>query len=184
MRRVVVGSQNPVKVAAAKTAIERFLGEDVEAVGAATDAGVSDQPMSDEETRRGAEQRAQNVLQMFPESDFAVGIEGGIEINDGQMLAFAWVVVLKHGRSGRSRSGTFQLPPRVCQLVQAGKELGHANDEVFSTKNSKQHGGAVGLLTDGAISRQQLYEHAVELALIPMRNEELFSDSNSSCSNS
>ncbi len=53
-------------------------------------------------------------------------------------------------------------------------ELGHANDEVFREQNSKHRGGAVGSLTDGVVSRQTLYEHAMALALIAFRKPELF----------
>lgn len=174
MARIVVGSQNPVKVAAAAAAARRWLQAEVTVEGVDVPSGVSDQPSSDSETKRGAENRAAAVLREFPDVDFAVGIEGGIEVIGGQMYAFAWVVI-RHGESvGSSRSAAFLLPPRVCELVLSGQELGHANDEVFSTHNSKQQSGAVGLLTQDAISRQALYEHAADLALIPMRNRHLF----------
>ena len=130
--------------------------------------------MSDQITLRGATNRAQMIRAQHPDCDYAVGIEGGIEIMDGQMFAFAWVVINGRQQIGRSRSGTFPLPPRVQQLVESGLELGHANDEVFAQHNSKQQGGAVGLLTGEVIDRCQLYQHAVELALIPFRNETLF----------
>ena len=40
--------------------------------------------------------------------------------------------------------------------------------------NSKQDNGAVGLLTDSVIDRAQLYEQAMILALIPFKNEILY----------
>jgi len=61
-------------------------------------------------------------------------------------------------------------------LIRQGKELGEADDIVFGRSNSKQENGAVGLLTDNAIDRAQLYEHAMILALIPFKNEALYPD--------
>jgi non-canonical (house-cleaning) NTP pyrophosphatase len=90
------------------------------------------------------------------------------------MEAFAWVVVLAGQKVGRGRTGTFFLPPRVAELVRAGKELGEADDIVFGRSNSKQENGAVGLLTGDVIDRAGFYEHAVILALIPFKTPELF----------
>ena len=174
---VLVASTNPVKIRAAAAGFGRMLPHaDCVVDGREADSGVSDQPMSDEITRRGAENRASHIRALFSECDYAVGVEGGIEVIGGQMFAFAWVVIDGREQIGCSRSGSFLLPPRVQQLVEAGQELGHANDEVFAQHNSKQQGGAVGLLTGGVIDRCQLYQHAVELALIPFRDETLFAE--------
>ena len=66
---------------------------------------------------------------------------------------------------------TLPLPPRVAELVESGLELGEANDRVFSTLNSKQGGGAFGLLTDGAMTREGVYTQTLVLALIPFVHE-------------
>ncbi|MFN3192186.1 MAG: DUF84 family protein [Aureliella sp.] len=173
--RIKVGSQNPVKVNAAKAGFACcFPSHVIDAQGAAVPSGVSDQPMSDEETLRGATNRAQ-LLRDDNSIDFAVGIEGGIVTIEEQLFAAAWVVVIdQNGSIGRSRSGTFALPPRVKALVDSGMELGLANDEVFNQVNSKHAGGAVGSLTGGLIDRQALYEHAMILALIRFTQPELF----------
>ena len=90
------------------------------------------------------------------------------------MAAFAWIVVRSKEMMGKGRTGTFFLPHAVAELIRQGKELGEADDIVFGRSNSKQENGAVGLLTDNAIDRVQLYEHAVILALIPFKNEALY----------
>jgi len=53
-------------------------------------------------------------------------------------------------------------------------ELGDADDLVFRKENSKQQNGAVGLLTNDAITRQSLYQPAVQMAFIPFLNPELY----------
>jgi non-canonical (house-cleaning) NTP pyrophosphatase len=84
-------------------------------------------------------------------------------------------VVISDGKlTGESRTTTFRLPPGVTRLIDSGFELGDANDHIFREHNSKQKSGAVGLLTGDRIDRTQLYMQAVQLALIPFINPELY----------
>mgnify|MGYP001814323204 CR=1 FL=1 len=173
--QIAVASKNPVKVSAARQGFERmFSQQTVETLSANVPSHVSDQPMTDEETRRGAENRVAGIREQIPTADYWVGIEGGIERINDQYQAFAWVVVASSDETASSRSGTFLLPPRVAELIDEGIELGHANDQVFGEHNSKQHLGAVGLLTEGLIDRTALYVHAVQLALIPFKQPALY----------
>jgi inosine/xanthosine triphosphatase len=131
--------------------------------------------MSEEETLLGAQNRAAGARSLVPEADFWVGIEGGVQDHQGEMAAFAWVVVTAREAAGKSRTGTFFLPPRVAELIRGGKELGEADDLVFGRTNSKQENGAIGLLTGDVIDRVQLYQQAIILALVPFRNRSLYS---------
>ena len=173
---IIVGSKNPVKIASALAGFESmFPDRSFTTAGFAVESGVSDQPMSSEETLQGAVNRVSQLPALAPESQFFVGMEGGIEIIDDRWFASAWMVVLDHqGRRSQSKSALFALPPKVKQLVESGLELGLANDQVFAEKNSKHAGGAIGSLTAGKITRHALYEHAMVAALIPFKNTELF----------
>ena len=175
MRRITVASLNPVKIAAARIAFERLFPEvDFEVVGIAVASGVSDQPASRQETMTGARKRAENSRAQRPESDYWVGIEGGIEDSALGMTCFAWVHVLSEsGRIGRGQTAVFYLPEEVASLVRAGMEVGHADDQVFGRENSKQSNGAIGLLTDNVIDREAYYAHAVIMALAPFKNPTL-----------
>jgi len=172
---VVVASENPVKTGAVSGAFARMVPEQpFEIVGIEVDSGVDAQPVSDEETLRGAETRATAAARLRPAADYWVGIEGGIDDSEAGMRAFAWVVVRTAGGTGRARSGTFFLPAEVARLVRGGEELGRADDIVFGRSGSKWAEGAVGLLTRGVIDRRALYEHAVVLALAPLTNPSLY----------
>ena len=166
---VVVASHNPVKQEAVRRAFRQaFPRAALRVEGVAVASGVSDQPLSDAETRRGARQRAERARQAVPQADFWVGLEGGVVMEGDGALSFAWMAVLRaDGRWGEARTAAFWLPPRVVALMRQGYELGEADDRVFGKHNSKQKMGAVGLLTDGLIDRTTLYEHALVLALIP-----------------
>lgn len=175
MAQIVIASHNPVKILAARRAFERmFPGLAFDIASADVPSGVSRQPFSSAETRQGALNRARGAAQSHPAADFWVGIEGGVEEDDGHLAAFAWVAVLSPAQEGLSRTGTFYLPPAMAALVRAGKELGEADDIVFQRSNSKQEEGAVGLLSGGVVDRAGLYEHAAVLALLPFRSPELY----------
>ncbi len=171
--KIVVASTNPVKVKAAQLAFATLLpSADLHMLPVSVDSGVSDQPTSDQETRRGARNRTANARVNIPEADFWVGLEGGIEAIDGQLMAFAWMHVLaSNGRRGSARSTTLPLPPSIQHLLDEGMELGDANDRVFATANSKQAGGAFGLLTNGLYTRESIYTQTLVLALLPFTND-------------
>lgn len=171
--KIVVTSGNPVKIGAVQDAFGRtFPGAEMELVPLSVSSGVAEQPMSDEETRRGARQRAERARERRPNADYWVGLEGGLEWPDGLCLASAWMAVLDaRGRIGEARTPTLPLPPRVAELVRGGLELGEANDQVFGTRDSKSGGGAFGLLTGGRRTRRMVYAETLELALIPLTHE-------------
>jgi inosine/xanthosine triphosphatase len=175
MAKIVIASLNPVKVAAVQDGFRRmFPGVAFAIETVSVKSGVSDQPLSDRIARQGAENRAQGARQAVPDGDYWVGLEGGCELLDAEMVSFAWVVVLSSKGVGSSRTAHFQLPQAVKSLVEAGMELGDADDLVFGMENSKQKSGAVGLLTGDVVTRKTLYEQAVILALIPFKQPELY----------
>ena len=175
MKTVVVASQNPVKIKAVGNAFARmFPDQEFKFESTGVDSGVSDQPLSDGATLKGALNRAVNARDKKDYADYWVGIEGGIEFRDGEALAFAWIVTLSGEIIGKGRTGSFYLPPRVAELIREGKELGEADDIVFKRKDSKRDNGAVGILTGDVIDRAALYEHGAIMSLIVFKYPNYF----------
>ena len=170
--RIIVASGNPVKIGAAREAFAAvFPDAALDVAGIEVDSGVGDQPDSDANTRRGARERARRAAVAVPGADFWIGMEGGVESYDTQLMAFAWMAVMgPRGDISEARSVTLPLPPAVKELVDGGMELGEANDRVFATVNSKQGGGAYGLLTDGRYTREGIYAQTLIIALTPFVN--------------
>ncbi|WP_396220962.1 inosine/xanthosine triphosphatase [Gemmatimonas sp.] len=165
--RVAVGSTNPVKLAAVRAVLARIQpGLPVEGVEVAS--GVPNQPMGDEETQRGARNRATAALALTG-ADIAVGLEGGVvALADGRMRSCAWAVVVdRDGLEGMGGSLSMPLPDRVADRIRAGEELGHAMDALANVVGTKHGRGAVGILTAGLIDRQGAYEPMVAYALAP-----------------
>ncbi len=174
MKTLVIASTNPVKIQSALEGFRRmFPDEDYQAEGVSVPSGVGDQPMSEAETLQGALNRVKAAQREHPNADFWIGIEGGVEDHDGELQAFAWVVVQDQQRRGKSRTAMYYLPEETARLVRQGVELGHADDQVFGRSNSKQKNGSVGLLTGDVVDRTAYYVQAIILALIPFRNTAL-----------
>lgn len=172
--KIAVASKNPVKIEAVREAFADCFVGSFELESFSVPSGVSDQPLGNKETRQGATNRAEAVQKQNPGFDYYVGIEGGVTMLRGQMIAFAWMVIKNEENEGAARTSSFFLPPRVAELVLNGYELGEADDIVFKKENSKQENGAVGLLTNNVVVRKSLYKQAVILALIPFLNPELY----------
>ncbi len=169
-----VGSQNPVKINCVAEAINE-LWPGGRAVGVDAESGVNSQPMSDHEMFNGALNRARQSLQNLPAASYGVGIEGGsLDTEDG-LWAYAWVVVLdREGKIGKGQTGRFLLPENVGRLVRQGLELGEADDRFFGRTNSKQKDGAIGILSDGRVTRLELYKPAVTFALLRFIHPEYY----------
>jgi len=166
-RQIVVGSLNPVKIAAVRAVIER-LRPDAMVRGMAVASGVADQPWGDDETQRGALARARAAL-VAADADMAIGLEGGVvELPDGSMRTCAWAAAVdRRGLEGIGGSLAVPLPEIVSARLRAGEELGDAMDAVVAVVGTKHGRGAVGILTAGLIDRQRAYEPLVAYALAP-----------------
>ena len=177
MKKVLIASLNPVKLNAVKQGFALLFPEmECSFEVLAAPSGVADQPMSDEETYRGALNRV-NHLSKQSEADYWVAIEGGMQEKDDEFEVFAWVIAKsKEGKLGKGRSSTFFLPPAVTKLIREGKELAHAADIVFNESGSGYKQGTVGILTNNVIDRTKYYVDPVILALVRFKNPDLYGD--------
>ncbi|WP_116474008.1 inosine/xanthosine triphosphatase [Zobellella maritima] len=169
--KIIIASQNPAKIAAAQQALDRlFPAVSTSITGVAVPSGVSAQPFSDEETRLGACNRARAAQQACPDADLWIGMEGGVARLHRQLQTFAWIQVLGQGLDNGARSASLTLPSFVADALEQGEELGDAMDRLFRLTNCKQAGGAIGVLTQNALSRTQVYRDTLILALAPLLN--------------
>jgi inosine/xanthosine triphosphatase len=161
----VVGSRNPVKIAAARAVLGRVYGAGVNVEACSVESRISDQPWGASETLRGALNRAQGALRVDGAS-LGIGLEGGLVDVDGHVFTCAWcAVVRRDGTTGVAGGANLLLPPVVAEAVRAGAELGPTMDAFTGLSGTKYHEGAIGILTAGHLSRQSAYEHVLTLAL-------------------
>lgn len=180
---VVVGSKNPVKISAARHAVATLFPDHlVICEGMDAPSGVSEQPMTAAETRAGAINRTLYCRQTYTEihhqpADFYVAMEGGVDcFEDEGPATFAYVVVADQSRQSVGRSAYMPLPRSIYDELKAGAELGPLIDRRFNTRNIKQKGGAIGLLTQGKATRESIYTQALILALVPFIHPNLYQD--------
>ena len=173
-----VGSANPVKVNAGGQTLQRILDVAVTTRAHKVCSGVPDQPMNAKDTRTGAVNRVQAMLDDVStaehDMDWFMAFEGGVEMTIDGPVTFAYVAIFHRGEWSVTRSSSLPLPPVVYHALSEGQELGDVMDQVFNTTNIKQQGGAIGLLTNHLATRQSVYELAVTLAMARFNHPDLY----------
>lgn len=173
--RVAVGSANPVKLQAVKLAFTSLFPETQwEILPAIVPSGISDQPMSDLVSIKGARTRAKRAIALL-RADYGVGLEGGLQKLGRQWFDCGWIVAVdKYGKEGIGSTIKIPTPVSFMRLIRKGIELGVANDLIFQTQNSKQKEGHFGIMTRGIITRTTGYRDGVIAALSRFVHPELF----------
>jgi inosine/xanthosine triphosphatase len=171
--RAAVGSTNPAKLEAVHRALARLApGCSVE--GVSVPSGVGAQPFGDQETRGGAMTRARRAL-ADSGADVAFGLEGGVIFEGGRPWLVSWVAVVdRDGGSGEASGLRMPLPHSAAAALRAGDELGDVIDALFDVHLSKQQAGAIGLLTEGFVSRTDAFADLVAMACAPLLRPDLY----------
>jgi inosine/xanthosine triphosphatase len=175
--KVLVGSENPVKIQSVKEGFLTFF-EHVEVKGVNVDTGVPHQPMNDE-TFEGAKNRAENVKRMNDQQNldatFFVGIEGGVlQLQDRWFSVNVVYILDQHNRDSFATTGLYELPSALSKDLLIEKDLGHAMAALADDNFAARERGTVAFLTDGKIDRFQNQVQGVILALIPFVNDNLY----------
>ena len=174
--RVLVASTNPVKRNATIKAFEKvFSGDVVQCDVLAVPSGVADQPMTEAETKLGAQNRVRHCIEQdTPQDyDYYVAIEGGVDRFEDGAATFAYMAICDaSGKIVSGRSANLLLPPSVYTRLKQGEELAHVMDDVFNEHNIRQKGGAIGILTNHLETRESVYTQALILALAPFMHAE------------
>ena len=164
VRLVAVGSTNPVKLAAVRAVMEQLCpGAVLKPIE--IDPGVPAQPLSDDEMVTGAKARAiaaRNAL----DADLGIGLEGGVHRSTWGALLSGWAAIVdRQGRLGLGSGGRIVLPPVLVESLEQGEELGPAMDRLSGLNDTRKGPGAVGILTNGLVVRDEAFRVAVAYAL-------------------
>ncbi len=172
---IAVGSLNPVKIKAVEAAfVEFFDTEKIVCEGISVPSGVSDQPLSHDETVKGASQRARLAL-TSGDFDCGVGLEGGIFQVGDRWFNTAWVAIAHGDFIALGQAPAIELPHEVVSMIQKESlELGDAADRLFAQHNIKQKQGLYGELTKGLITRQDMSRAALISALAAVDNSQIY----------
>lgn len=172
VKKVIVGSSNPAKIGAVEEGLMKLFPK-AKFSGIEVESGVAKQPMSDEETLRGARNRARAVL-TATDADVAVGLEGGVmETNEGMMNVVWCVILMRDGRESMAGGMHFLIPKNWVAKIKQGYEISDILEEITGDRDLHKKGGMIGLLTKGLISRSEAYVSLVKLATIGLYNNYL-----------
>jgi inosine/xanthosine triphosphatase len=157
--KIIIGSNNPAKIEAVKHA---FKGNyDFLSVNAFS--GVSEMPFSDEETIKGAINRAENALKIGY-GDIGIGLEGGVQETSYGLLLCNWGALASNEHSPIIAGGArILLPEEIAIRLRNGEELGPIMDEYTKKQNIRKKEGAVGIFTNGKIDRVEMFTHLTKL---------------------
>src|SRR3954447_23101811 len=92
--KIIIGSKNPAKITAVQNS---FRQEDNQFISIDVPSGVNDQPFSDEETIRGAINRAVGALKQG-NGDIGIGLEGGVHETSHGLLLCNWGALAANDR--------------------------------------------------------------------------------------
>jgi inosine/xanthosine triphosphatase len=157
--KIIIGSMNPAKIAAVKNS---FSDEDA-FVALDVPSGVSEQPFSDEETIKGAINRAMGALKQG-KGDIGIGLEGGVQETSFGLLICNWGALAANDSAPIIAGGArILLPEEVALRLRAGEELGPVMDDYAKLKNVSKQEGAVGIFTNGMVNRSEMFTHVMNL---------------------
>ena len=155
-----VTSSSQIKVDNVKKILEEILSDRVKytVVSCPGKSNVSEQPLSLDETKRGALNRIFNVEN--PEADFFVSVESGAEREFDQFYAFTCAAVSNKTKTrfGFGTSSKFPVSDDAATVLENGQQLS-------SMPCGLQ--GLIGHLTNGLFTRANLIRESVLTALIP-----------------
>ncbi|WP_100405146.1 DUF84 family protein [Bacillus solitudinis] len=159
--KLAVGTKNPAKVHSVQ---EVFIREPYTIISVDVPSEVSNQPFSDEETMQGAINRAKASLEIVTDAYLGIGLEGGVtETSTGLMLCNWGALTNQSGTVWVAGGAKLPLPHDIEKDLLKGNELGDVMARYMKNKDSRKKEGAVGVLTDGMISRKDMFAHIVRI---------------------
>ncbi len=173
--KIAVGSKNPDKLAATRQAFgAMWPDEQLEIIAMTVPSGVSDQPLTIDETIKGAINRAKTVkVSLRP--DYAVGIEAGLAKIGERWFVDGWVAVIDaSGRVGLGGSPAMEVAPQVMKLVKSGSEIKQACAQVFGGSNSDSQNSYFDLMTNHLFTSTDGFCDAIIMALSRFIRPEAF----------
>lgn len=158
--KIIIGSHNPAKIAAVKNV---FASYNAEFIQLDVPSGVSSMPFSDEETIKGAENRALASLESG-KGDIGIGLEGGVQESKHGLFLSNWGALALQGMPPIIAGGArILLPDEIAERLRGGEELGPVMDEYARKQNVRKKEGAIGIFTNGYIDRTDMFTHIMKL---------------------
>lgn len=164
---VAVGTKNPAKVEGVRLAFSKYFPKPT--INTIDSASVTrTQPLGLEQMTQGAISRAKFALSKLG-GDFGVGVEAGIfQIGDTYFDHQQAAIADPSGKLSLGHSAGYPLPTKEVEtLIKAGRELERYAESLSGISEIGNKGGLIHHLTKGVMTRTDLTEQCVMMALIP-----------------
>ncbi|MBT2690521.1 DUF84 family protein [Bacillus sp. ISL-47] len=160
--KIIIGSKNPAKIMAVQTAFSDY---EAGIIPYDVPSGVSDQPFSDEETIKGAINRAFGALKIAG-GQIGIGLEGGVHKTEYGLFLCNWGALAEEGKPPIIGGGArIPLPEEISARLLSGEELGPVMDDYAKKINVRKNEGAVGIFTNGQVNRSEMFSHVMKLLI-------------------
>ncbi|MBG9542923.1 NTPase [Cytobacillus firmus] len=160
--KIIIGSKNPAKISAVQAAFSDY---EADIMSIDVPSGVNDQPFSDEETIKGAINRAYGAFEISG-GQIGIGLEGGVQKTEYGLFLCNWGALAEKGQPPIIAGGArIPLPECVAERLLAGEELGPVMDDYAKKENVRKNEGAVGIFTNGQIDRADMFSHVMKLLI-------------------
>ncbi|NTU98383.1 inosine/xanthosine triphosphatase [Candidatus Falkowbacteria bacterium] len=178
VKTIKVGTTNKAKIEAVEEMVREYpLLAGFEVVGVKAESGVSDQPMTIEETINGAMNRAKNA---FCECHFSIGLESGLFPVPKSKTGYMDVCIcaIYDGEEyflGMSSAWEFPDKRITDLIVNEGLDMTQAVNKAGMTNNPTIGAaeGAIGILTKGRLTRKGYTKQALLTAMIHLEEHEI-----------
>lgn len=158
--KIGIGSNNPVKIRAVEGVFEATP---LIVLGLSVDSKVSKQPLSHEETRAGAINRARGCLEVS-DVHLGFGLEGGVFISNEQIYLCNWgALVDREGALCVVSGPTFRLPTSFKEYLLGGEELNDVMCNLLGIKELGSKEGAIGYFTKGSTNRKEVFKQMAQI---------------------
>ena len=170
--KIAVGSTNPVKIQAVEETITKIF-DNSEIIPINTKS-VIEMPINEKDIITGAENRALSALKLA-NAELGIGLESGMVEKCGKYYV-GMAAAAPDQKGDVAKSGVFcmELPQKVAMRVLQGEELGKVVGEMTNIKDIKNNTGAIWVLTNGLVDKQEASETLLKLALAKKIRPELY----------
>jgi len=171
---IAAGTKNPAKVEGIRLAFSKYFpNSTIRTIdsGAVTLA----QPLGLEQMTQGAISRAKFALSKLG-GDFGVGVEAGIfQIGDTYFDHQQAAIVDPSGKLSLGHSAGYPLPKKAVEaMISAGRELERYAESLSGISEIGDKEGLIHHLTKGVMTRTDLTEQCVMMALIPWLHKDVY----------
>ncbi len=171
---IAAGTENPAKVEGIRLAFSKYYPKPT--IRTIDSASVTRaQPLGLDQMTQGAISRAKFALSKLG-GDFGVGVEAGIfKMGDTYFDHQQAAIVDASGKLSLGHSAGYPLPARAVEaMIKTGKELERYAESLSGIKEIGDKGGLVHHLTKGVMTRTDLTEQCVMMALIPWLHKDVY----------